>query len=69
MSTGKKYEVLEVGIFHPEETSTGELFAGQVGYVVCNLKDFEEGALVLRDDLPSFGVTDYRALQHTSVTQ
>jgi translation elongation factor EF-4 len=45
MSTGKKYEVLEVGIFHPEETSTGELFAGQVGYVVCNLKDFEEGTL------------------------
>lgn len=43
MSTGKKHEVLEVGIFHPEETSTGQLYEGQVGYVVCNLKDFEEG--------------------------
>lgn len=43
MSTGKKYEVLEVGVFHPEETPTNELFEGQVGYVVCNLKDFEEG--------------------------
>ncbi|KAH8089781.1 P-loop containing nucleoside triphosphate hydrolase protein [Filobasidium floriforme] len=42
MSTGKKHEVLEVGIFHPEETSTGQLYEGQVGYVVCNLKDFEE---------------------------
>jgi translation elongation factor EF-4 len=43
MSTGKKYEVLEVGVFHPEETPTNELFEGQVGYVVCNLKEFEEG--------------------------
>lgn len=49
MSTGKKHEVLEVGIFHPEETSTGQLYEGQVGYVVCNLKDFEEGEPNLRD--------------------
>lgn len=48
MSTGKKHEVLEVGIFHPEETSTGQLYEGQVGYVVCNLKDFEEGEPNLR---------------------
>lgn len=43
MSTGKRFEVLEVGVFHPEETPTGQLLEGQVGYVVCNLKDFAEG--------------------------
>ncbi|KAJ9096389.1 hypothetical protein QFC21_005211 [Naganishia friedmannii] len=43
MASGKRYEVLDVGIFHPEETTTDVLLAGQVGFVVCNMKDFEEG--------------------------
>ncbi|KAJ9127429.1 hypothetical protein QFC24_000837 [Naganishia onofrii] len=42
MASGKRYEVLDVGIFHPEETTTDVLLAGQVGFVVCNMKDFEE---------------------------
>lgn len=49
MSTGKRYEVLEVGVFHPEETPTPELLEGQVGYIVCNVKNFEEG----KSSLPS----------------
>jgi translation elongation factor EF-4 len=31
--TGKKYDVVDVGILHPEEVSTGVLRPGQVGYV------------------------------------
>lgn len=31
--TGKKYEVLDVGVRHPEEESTKFLQAGQVGFV------------------------------------
>lgn len=31
--SGKKYEVLDMGILNPEETPTALLTAGQVGYV------------------------------------
>jgi translation factor GUF1, mitochondrial len=31
--TKKKYEVLDVGIMYPDETPTGTLRAGQVGFV------------------------------------
>jgi translation factor GUF1, mitochondrial len=41
--SGKKYDVTEVGIMHPEETSTGRLLAGQVGYIACNMKESSEG--------------------------
>lgn len=39
LSTGVHTEALEVGIFTPEYTPTGELKAGEVGYVVTNLKE------------------------------
>lgn len=38
MSTGKVFEVLEVGIFKPKETAVEELVAGDVGYFVANIK-------------------------------
>lgn len=41
-SPGKKYEVVEVGVMNPGETPTGELRAGQVGYIACNMKDPSE---------------------------
>ncbi|KAG8835361.1 Translation factor guf1 mitochondrial [Serendipita sp. 399] len=37
--TSKKYEILDIGVMHPGETPTGSLRAGQVGYIVCNMKD------------------------------
>ncbi|KAJ7074297.1 P-loop containing nucleoside triphosphate hydrolase protein [Mycena amicta] len=40
--TGKKYEVVEVGIMHPEETPTSSLYPGQVGYIACNMKESSE---------------------------
>jgi translation elongation factor EF-4 len=31
--SGKKYDLTDVGIMHPEQVSTGMLLAGQVGYL------------------------------------
>ncbi len=39
MATNKKFEVLEVGIFAPNETASDELRAGEVGYMIANIKN------------------------------
>ncbi|KAM0944785.1 putative protein-synthesizing GTPase [Dioscorea sansibarensis] len=41
-ATGQTYDVLDVGIMHPELTSTGVLFTGQVGYVVSGMRSTKE---------------------------
>ncbi|KAG8695800.1 Translation factor guf1 mitochondrial, partial [Ceratobasidium sp. 395] len=38
----KKYDVVDVGIMHPDEESTGVLQTGQVGYITCNMKESAE---------------------------
>lgn len=38
MSTGKEFEVSEVGIFVPKMKMTGDLSAGEVGYIIANIK-------------------------------
>ncbi|MBI4557461.1 MAG: elongation factor 4 [Candidatus Hydrogenedentes bacterium] len=38
MFNGLRYEVDEVGVFSPEITATDILEAGEVGYVICNIK-------------------------------
>jgi GTP-binding protein LepA len=55
LQAGKKYEVLEVGIYNPEEVVVGSLKEGQVGYLICNMKNSEEGELggLLRADSSS----------------
>ena len=42
MSTGRTFEVSEVGIFSPKRTKTRELTAGSVGYVVAGMKDVSD---------------------------
>lgn len=42
MSTGKNYEVKEVGIFTPKQTASDVLNAGDVGYVIANMKSSDE---------------------------
>ncbi|MCF6095939.1 translation elongation factor 4 [Thermovorax subterraneus] len=42
MSTGKIFEVTEVGIFSPEMVSTDSLRAGEVGYVVAGIKNVKD---------------------------
>lgn len=39
MATDKQYEVLDVGIFAPEEKSVESLKPGEVGYVVANIRN------------------------------
>ena len=42
MSTGRIFEISEVGIFSPKRTKTNELKAGAVGYVVAGMKDLSD---------------------------
>ena len=42
MSSGKKYEVLEIGIFRPGMEQVGSLSCGEVGYVTCQIKEAKE---------------------------
>jgi GTP-binding protein LepA len=36
------YEVLELGQFVPERKATDKLVAGEVGYLICNIKDIKD---------------------------
>ena len=42
MATGAKSEALDVGIFKPDYHSTGELNAGEIGYIITGFKSVEE---------------------------
>lgn len=42
IATGQAYEILDVGIMHPELTPTGVLHTGQVGYVVSGMRSTKE---------------------------
>ncbi|KAI7742409.1 hypothetical protein M8C21_022890 [Ambrosia artemisiifolia] len=42
VATGQSYEILDVGIMHPELRSTGYLLTGQVGYVVTGMRSTKE---------------------------
>ena len=39
MSSGKSYQVEKVGVFTPKRIETQSLKSGQVGYVICGIKD------------------------------
>ncbi|XP_024025550.1 translation factor GUF1 homolog, mitochondrial isoform X2 [Morus notabilis] len=41
-ATNQSYDVLDVGIMHPELTPTGVLLTGQVGYVVSGMRSTKE---------------------------
>ncbi|KAH9492371.1 Translation factor guf1 mitochondrial [Bulinus truncatus] len=44
-SSKKTYEVTEIGIMYPDQVSTGYLYAGQVGYVMMNMKNTDEAKI------------------------
>ncbi len=55
MSTGKKYEVQDVGIFAPDMVPTEELGPGEVGYLIANIKvigDTRVGDTITHADRP-----------------
>lgn len=39
MNSGTSHQTQEVGIFNPKPVKTGYLKCGEVGYIVCNIKD------------------------------
>ena len=56
MSNEKKYEVNEVGIFHPKMRSVKKLSAGEVGYIIAgfkNVKDVSIGDTITHADNPT----------------
>ncbi len=56
MSVGTKYDVVEVGTFKPEAVPRNELGAGEVGYLICNIKMLDEtrvGDTVIDVDRPA----------------
>lgn len=42
MSSGKSYDVLEVGVFKPTAQQVETLECGEVGYIACNIRDAKE---------------------------
>lgn len=56
MATGKKFEVVEVGVFLPKATAVDELKAGDVGYITAsirNVRDCRVGDTVTFKDNPT----------------
>lgn len=43
--TQQTYEVMDVGIMYPGEVSTGALFAGQVGFVACGIRNSKDAQI------------------------
>ena len=52
MSTGRRYEVLQVGIFTPKRVNSQVLETGQVGFMVAGIKDV--GAAPVGDTITTF---------------
>ena len=44
-STGRSYEVLDIGIMYPDPTSTNVLYPGQVGYIIAGMKTVKEARI------------------------
>ncbi|MBX3416156.1 MAG: translation elongation factor 4 [Pirellulaceae bacterium] len=42
LRTGRVYELIELGQFRPKQTPCDELQAGQVGYLICNIKSLDQ---------------------------
>uniref|UniRef100_A0A7V4DWP8 Elongation factor 4 n=1 Tax=Dictyoglomus thermophilum TaxID=14 RepID=A0A7V4DWP8_DICTH len=67
MSTDKEYEVQEVGIFSPEMKPVESLTAGEVGYIVANIKEIAEArvgdTITLAQNPAKEPLPGYRRLQ------
>ncbi|MDH5179934.1 MAG: translation elongation factor 4 [Gammaproteobacteria bacterium] len=56
MSTGRSHMVDNVGIFTPKRQDTGTLKAGEVGYMICGVKDIDGapvGDTITQSDRPA----------------
>ncbi len=55
LSSKSKHKVEEVGVFMPKRLATGELKAGEVGYIIAGLKQIRD--VKVGDTLTTFGAT------------
>ncbi len=56
MKTGRKYDVAEVGVLRPQPVPRETLSAGEVGYLICNIKTLQSakvGDTVTNADKPA----------------
>ena len=56
MSTGKFYDILEVGVLSPKPVACDLLGPGEVGYITCNIraaKEVENGDTITESDRPA----------------
>jgi len=67
MQTKGSYEVTELGFFNPRTEKIGELKAGEVGYVACNIKDVSEvkigDTITLKDNPTKEALPGYKDVQ------
>lgn len=66
VSSGKVFEVTEVGVFTPQTTVVEELYAGMVGYVAASIKNVKDTAvgdtITLRDNPTSNPYGGYKKI-------
>lgn len=66
VNTGRKYEVQQVGIMYPDMTEVSRLRAGQVGYIIWNMKNIDEA--IVGDTYSTIG-SNVEALPGFSIPQ
>ncbi len=66
-ATDKLYDVLEVGVFAPESVKLPKLEAGEVGFVICNVKEVVDSkvgdTILLADDRVSGALPGFKEVQ------
>ncbi|XP_041359737.1 translation factor Guf1, mitochondrial-like isoform X2 [Gigantopelta aegis] len=63
-SSHKVYEVHDVGVMHPLEVSTNTLYAGQVGYVITNMRNTNEaqvGDTFYHENIPVEALPEFKS--------
>jgi len=67
MNSGKNHEVTEVGVFSPGPVETGELSAGEVGFICASIKQVADArvgdTITLRDDPADEQLPGYKKAQ------
>jgi elongation factor 4 len=44
-SSGRQYEILEIGVMYPDQVATDILYSGQVGYIIAGMKTVKEALI------------------------
>ena len=67
MATGKSFDVIEVGVFAPTSIALPSLRAGEVGYVICNIKEVADSkmgdTIVSADDPEPKALSGFQEVQ------